>query len=216
MLKAFSKLQIAVKLPLIMIFFATLNAGLNFAVSDYLSQKQSVQEAEDKLFALKEEKAQALNLYLSSIEQDLAIMATNSYVRQALYDYMNAWYQIGLNQKTVLQKAYIDDNPNEIGQKEKLDSADDGSEYSAMHAKYHPWFRHFLQTKGYYDIFLIAPNGDIVYTVFKERDYATNVMNGEWKDSDIGVIFRDIKEHAKAGYQAFTDFKAYAPSNDVP
>lgn len=216
MLKAFSKLKIAVKLPLIMILLAALNAGSSFLVDSYISSQSAEKAAEEKLVALRETRSDTLKLYLASIEQDLGVMATNQYVRQALFDYMDGWYVIGLNQKAVLQKAYIENNPNEAGQKQKLDDANDGTEYSATHKKYHPWLRHFVETKGYYDLFLIAPNGDVVYTVFKEKDYATNVLNGEWKDSDLGKVFRMARDNPKEGYQAFTDFAAYAPSNNVP
>jgi methyl-accepting chemotaxis protein len=210
MLKAFSKLKIAVKLPLIMILLAALNAGSSFFVSDYIAQTSGQKEAENKLVALKDAKAEALTSYLDSIEQDLTVMAGSQYIRQALFDYREGWYAIGLNQKAALQKSYMTD------QSAKLEDAGDGTAYSAAHKKYHPWLRHFAETKGYDDIFLIAPNGDVVYTVFKEHDYATNVLSGEWKDTELGTVFRMAQENAKPGYQAYTDFKSYAPSNNAP
>lgn len=216
MLKAFSRLKIAVKLPLIMLSLAALNAMGGFAVNDYISKTQGIAEATNNLLVLKESKVQALNLYLQSIEQDLSILATSDQARSALQAYMDGWYKIGFNQRDTLQKAYIKDNPNETGQKHKLDFAPDGSEYSAAHKKHHPWFRSFLETKGYYDIFLFAPNGDLVYTVFKESDFATNLVNGQWKDSGLGKVFRMARDNPKADYQAFVDFEPYAPSADVP
>jgi methyl-accepting chemotaxis protein len=51
--------------------------------------------------------------------------------------------------------------------------------YDAAHAEFHPWFREFLLERGYYDVFLFNPDGDLIYTVFKEEDYATN-FKAEW------------------------------------
>ncbi|MCD8498140.1 MAG: methyl-accepting chemotaxis protein [Alphaproteobacteria bacterium] len=216
MLKAFSRLRIAVKLPLIMISLAALNAIAGFALSDYMARTHGLEEAEKKLAITRDAKTESLGLYLDSISQDLSTMATSDYVRDALAAYMDGWYLLGFNQKDRLQKLYITDNPNPLGEKHKLDAAGDGSEYSAAHTTYHPWFRHFLETKGYYDIFLFAPNGDLVYTVFKELDYATNLNTGEWKDTGLGRIFRMSRDNPEEGYQAFIDFEPYSPSADAP
>ena len=216
MLKAFSRLKISVKLPLIMLSLAALNAFGTFAISSYVSRTQGEAEASNELRALKEAKAGTLELYLHSIEQDLSVMATNDDVRVALKAYMDGWFSLGFGQKDKLQAAYITNNPNETGQKHKLDAAADGSAYSAAHKRYHPWLRHFLETKGYYDIFLFSPNGDLVYTVFKELDYATNLVSGPYKDSGLGKVFRMARDNPKADYQAFVDFEPYAPSADAP
>lgn len=119
------------------------------------------------------------------------------------------------NPEEILQRLYIEDNPNPTGSKEVLDYAKDGSVYSQVHKEYHHWFRHFLRQRDYYDIFLFAPNGDLVYTVFKELDYATNLNTGEWKDSDLGNAFRAARDNPTADYQAFFDFESYAPSHGV-
>ncbi len=61
-----------------------------------------------------------------------------------------------------LRALYIEDNPHPTGQKENLDFASDGSAYSGVHADYHPWLRTFLRDRGYYDIFLIDTDGNLV------------------------------------------------------
>ncbi|MDH5723483.1 MAG: methyl-accepting chemotaxis protein [Alphaproteobacteria bacterium] len=162
--------------------------------------------------ALQASRVNALAGYLGTIEQDLSSLSRNPYVRQALLDFMNGWNELGFqgDQTKILQGLYIDDNPNPAGSKDMLDYAKDGSLYSQMHAEYHPWFRHFLKQRDYYDIFLFSPNGDLVYTVFKELDYATNLNTGEWKDSDLGNAFRAARDNTKE--QHFFDFEAYAPS----
>jgi len=79
----------------------------------------------------------------------------------------------------VLQDLYITNNSYPTGEKHKLDFARDGSRYSQAHRHYHPWFRKLLEERGYYDIFLISTDGDVIYSVFKELDYATNLLHGE-------------------------------------
>jgi len=108
------------------------------------------------------------------------------------------------------------ENPHPTGQKENLDAADDDSTYSDVHALYHPWFRQFLRERGYYDIFLFDLDGNLIYTVFKELDYATNLNTGKWRDTDLGNAFRAARDNPVEGYQAFFDFRPYGPSHGAP
>src|SRR3990172_6976391 len=59
----------------------------------------------------------------------------------------------------------------------------------------------------------MMPDGDVIYTVFKELDFASNVLYGQWKDTDLGKVFRAARDNARPGFVAFSDFQAYAPSN---
>ncbi len=151
--------------------------------------------------------------YLGSIEQDLSSLSRNEYVRQALKDFDAGWKDLKENQTVKLQSLYIDNNPHPTGSKDELDYADDGSSYSRYHKQYHPWFRHFLRQRDYYDIFLFNTNGDLVYTVFKELDYATNLNSGQWKNSDLGNAFRAARDNPQIDNQSFFDFRPYAPSH---
>jgi methyl-accepting chemotaxis protein len=210
-----SNLKISQKLPLLIVGLAVLAAVVTGFITVNKAQNDLIHAAEEKLVALQASRANALSNYLGSIEQDLSSLSKNAYVREALLDFMNAWNELGFqgNQEKILKRLYITDNPNPTGSKEELDYAKDGSLYSKIHAEYHPWFRHFLRQRDYYDIFLFAPNGDLVYTVFKELDYATNLNTGEWKDSDLGNAFRAAVKSPKPDQQNFFDFKPYAPSH---
>ena len=85
-----------------------------------------------------------------------------------------------------LQYHYITQNPNPVGEKGKLIDAQDGSGYSQVHAKYQDKFQHIINKFGYYDLFLIDFNrGDIVYSVYKEADYATNLNTGPYRYSTV-------------------------------
>ena len=213
-----SKLKISQKLPLLITGLAVLSALVTGFIAINKAEYDLFKAEENKLIALQASRVSALGNYLGSIEQDLSSLSHNEYVRQALFDYMNGWNALKIqgDPGKILQRLYITDNPNPTGSKEELDYAKDGSIYSQFHAKYHPWFRHFLRQRDYYDIFLFAPNGDLVYTVFKELDYATNVNYGEWKDTDLGEAFRAARDNPEAERQNFFDFKPYAPSHDAP
>ena len=108
--------------------------------------------------------------------------------------------------------AYVDGSPHPAGEREFLDAADDGSKYTAMHKRLHPTLRQYLYSRGYYDIFMINPDGDIVYSVYKEADFQTNLIDGEYAESGLGDAFRGAMEIGEGNY-SFSDFSPYAPSN---
>jgi methyl-accepting chemotaxis protein len=116
-----------------------------------------------------------------------------------------------------LQYHYIKANAHPLGSKDKLDRARDASRYSELHARYHPVIRNFLDRFGYYDIFLIHPEtGDIVYSVFKELDFATSLKDGPYARTNFADAFRRANGAVSADTVVFTDLKAYFPSYEAP
>ena len=212
----FRDLKIWIKYPLFIVALAMF-AALATGIIAYTHSAREMQAAAGlKMLALLESRRAALESYFTTISEELHFQAESPLVIDALREFRRAWDQLGGAQTERLQGLYITDNPHPTGQKEKLDSALDGSDYSIAHMKYHPVFRGFLQVRGYYDIFLFDPDGNLVYTVFKELDYATNMMSGPWKDTDLGKIFRAAQAATKKGSLAFSDFQPYAPSNGAP
>ena len=169
-----------------------------------------------RLQSILEGREAELEAYLGSIRQDLNIVAGNPTTKQALRDFTSAWRQLDDDPTTLLQRLYIDENPYPTGQKELLDAADDQSIYSKMHARYHQWFRELMRERGYYDVFLFDSEGNLVYTVFKERDYATNLLRDRWHETDLGNAFRAARASPGDNSHSFFDFQPYGPSHDAP
>ncbi len=112
-----------------------------------------------------------------------------------------------------LQYQYIAANPHPLGSKNNLDRANDGSRYSELHGALHPYLRTALRQFGLYDIFLIEPrNGTIVYTVFKELDFATSLVSGPFAKTRLGDAFRASWALDKPGMVALSEFGEYLPS----
>ncbi len=57
--------------------------------------------------------------------------------------------------------------------------------------------------------------GNTIYTVVKELDFATNVVNGPFADSGLGEVFRAARD-GEPGTVYMVDFRPYAPSNGAP
>ena len=75
------------------------------------------------------------------------------------------------------------------------------------------YFQTFINTYGYYDLFLINAQGDVFYSVTKEADYQTNLVSGIYKNSGLGQLFNQVRY---SNNFAMADFSRYAPSNNEP
>ncbi len=86
-----------------------------------------------------------------------------------------------------------------------------GESWQKAKAQYGEWLTEYNNIYGYYDLFLIAEDGDIVFTVAEESDLGENVITGGLKSEGIGEAF-------EAGMRepTFIDFSPYSPSNGDP
>jgi methyl-accepting chemotaxis protein len=214
-------LRIAAKLPIVIVVLAILSIVITAFIA-ILQGETAIEEGQfTKLEAVQEGRIAEMKRYLDSIHQDLDLLSKNDMVIDGLEEFEGALEAMGgaMGDEKIykeIQKAYIDDNPNAAGEKHKLDVAPGDNAYNKAHARYHPYFRDFLEQRGYYDIFMVDNEGYILYSVFKEADFSTNLLKGEWKDSDIGNIYRQVLDNFKPGFFAITDFAPYAPSAGAP
>jgi methyl-accepting chemotaxis protein len=112
-----------------------------------------------------------------------------------------------------MQQRYISENPHPVGQKFQLDRSVFGSGYDEMHGEYHPAFRDLSKRFGYYDLFLVdAKTGYIVYSVEKEIDYATSLIDGPYRNSNIAQVFNKLRDAKNANLAFMVDYESYIPS----
>ncbi|MBL7898081.1 MAG: SpoIIE family protein phosphatase [Crocinitomicaceae bacterium] len=121
-----------------------------------------------------------------------------------------------LNEK-ILQDLYIASNENEVGNKHYLHHASDSSTYSKAHKIYHPLIRSYLEKFEYYDIFLVDDEtGHIVYSVFKEVDFGTSLIDGPYANTNLAEAFKLSRDADHKDFVKLVDFKSYHPSYNAP
>jgi PAS domain S-box-containing protein len=118
----------------------------------------------------------------------------------------------------LMQSIYIAGNPHPTGFKHLLDNPGDGSSYSQAHELYHPVIRDFLERFGYYDIFLVDVDtgGHISYSVFKEVDYGTSLLEGPYSETNFAEAYRAARDADDPNFVELVDFDPYAPSYNAP
>ncbi len=214
-----SKLSLRHKLPALVVG-ASLIAAVAVGAASIIPSTGTVSDmSRERLQSVAEQRASEFRHYLEAVESDLASLSASPTTISAAQQFSNAFNALDGSGDAVdiLKAAYIRNNPNAQGEKHLLDQANTGTGYDDTHGRYHPYFRNHLEQHGYYDVFLFNADGDLVYSVFKEEDFATNFRSGggQWAASGLGDAFRAAITGGRQQI-SFVDFEAYGPSNGAP
>jgi methyl-accepting chemotaxis protein len=138
----------------------------------------------------------------------------------------------------LLQSIYTVKNPAPIGSKFLNNSTSDilsneqldrplreaffRSNFAVANNRYQPYFKALADRFGYEDVYLIDAEGNVVYSLNKELDFATNVRLGPGRNSALGDAFfaawyADSTSGADLDARVMlTDFAPYDIAYDAP
>ncbi|MCW8327468.1 methyl-accepting chemotaxis protein [Photobacterium sp. SDRW27] len=137
----------------------------------------------NKLYAAKESKRAQIEGYFQMLEHDITILAENDTVSEALSGFDAAYRIEGM----------------QVG----------GEDWQAVNSQYGAWLTRYKEHYGFYDLFLVNVDGEVVYSVAQESDLGQNIKTGTLRDSGIGHLFSKAQSAV-----AIEDFAPYAPSNN--
>lgn len=180
------------------------------------ARRDLLRDAEQELELRTALRISSIESYLETAGSEVVLWSDHGPLREALDQFSAAWRELGPGAPQLLQRLYITENPYPDGERYRYLRAPDGSTYNELHALIHPRAQRFLSVLGYYDAFLIDPEGNVLYSYFKEEELATNLLDGPWRDTELGVVFRAAREMREPGAVAFSDFERYPPSQDAP
>ncbi|HLV84598.1 MAG TPA: methyl-accepting chemotaxis protein [Devosia sp.] len=213
------QLKIAQKLPLVLVGSA-LVVGAGVGIASYLIGLNTVQQQRSQSVAASLTTAVSLvSDYYISAEVDLRLFVQRSDTAAAMKNLTRSLDELrmGLAERAAaqLRSAYITDNPDPEN-RAALDSANGkGASYDAPHKRYHPGFRTLMQERDYSDVLLISAAGDVVYSVAKNDDFATNVVtDAAMAATGLGQAFA-IAKGLDDGQAAFVDYSTYAPTGSA-
>jgi len=204
------KLPVIIAIPAIVLLLTAGSVVTFRAVTEFGNERKSAYET------LLRERSNALETWLDEIAAEVSALALNGSVALGIKDFGRGWMPVkGEEPGDYLRRLYLDENPHPVGEKDELLSAGDISVWSLRHKQYHEGFRAYQRARGLYDMFLFDPNGNMIYSVFKEDDFATNFVDGPYKDTGLGEAFRAAVD-LEAGQVYMTQLSPYAPSQDAP
>lgn len=189
---------------------------------DMAGQETTILAAEDMggsfggyaLFAgqgrLDEHRSTVRDYYLTEFSDQFA--ALNSGSRPSVDDWVDAMSDNAIT----LQRHFIVDNSHPSDQRERLDEAPVSSSFNNYHKRYHPQFRRFQDRFGLDDILILRPDdGAVMYSVKKQPDVGTSLVEGPFKESHLAVAYQQAIA-SEPGQVVFGDFAPYAANLGLP
>ena len=200
---------------LILVFLAISLLPLIIVGTFTYTQAHDTLQAEiiNKLIAVRDIKARQISNYFKERLADIRVLSNNPTVITAINAFEEAFHTQGIHINTVeIMNRY---RSLYMGQPDRLD-AGDGSAYSAVHAQYHPLFKEYRDAYHYYDIFLVEVHtGTILYSVNKEADFSTSLINGPYVNTNIGHAFQEMLKASHHDATLLEDFAYYEPSKEA-
>jgi len=216
------QLKIAQKLPMALVGSALL-VSVGVGIASYLIGSTAVDQlSRRQIDTVATQSSSELEAYFNSIAEDLVITATTESTQTVLRDFNITWGQFLMakppqDPKEALQTAYITENPDPT-QRELLDVSTNTkrTNYDFAHSKVHPAFRRQQSARGYADLMLIDPDGNLIYSVKKRDDFASNLAAGAGAATGLGQAYQAAAAMTEAGQVAFVDFTSYEAAAGAP
>ena len=169
-------------------------------------------QLEERLSAAKEEEARAdlEKFYTRRVLPEIRELVADGEPTFAAYGPQTA-------PQIYLQDYFIARNPNARLERSELSDTGGDTAYERLHARFHPELRFIVDEFEYYDMFLIDhQTGEIVYTVRKEADFASNIYTGPYRGSQLGSVVDRVKQDPNQGAVYMSDYEFYIPSGGTP
>ena len=163
-------------------------ALLPLTLFGYLSLRQteaaSSGEIQSRLARTADRKLMQIKSYLKERTQDTELLARSSLSAMAIADLSHAYAHYGANSAKYRMAAKPFDKS-----------------FAAYIGNY--------EDTLFYDVFLITPQGEIIYTNKHESDFATNLISGPHRDTQLAKTFIESRMTLESN---LSNFEYYAPS----
>ncbi len=185
-----NKIRMSPKLIGLFLLVGILPLAIIGTLSFFVASNALQQQAFNQLISLRDVKKSQIESWFGERYGDINVLSTFPTVKQAMKELESA---LNISQS----KGYSG-----------LDILKDPG-YMLTHNRFHALLSNYEKEYGYYDLFLISKNGNIVYTAEKEADFGQGLASKSWH-------LKKVWQGAKNGEETLGDFEKYKPSNDAP
>ena len=205
-------MKIQARLLLLMLSKTTLAMVIALLVTSSLTRDALETAAKENLAAVLEARYSALSRWLDTLQAQITIAAAEPTTISLLDELTAEFHQLGDNAQVLLQQNYLATGRDY----QNLQIPTPLAAYDKIHRIAMRFFTHPYDAYGWYDMFLIDAQGNVVFSLKKESDFATNLRTGPWKDSGLARAVTPLLHDAIPGQLGFADYAPYAPSNMQP
>ncbi len=179
-----------------------------FFVTSHLTQNALESVAKEKLAAVLEGRHNALNRWTNTLQAQMTLFAAVPTTIRVLDELSLEFQHLGDNAQTLLQQNYLVSRHHQNTQTQKSVEA-----YDKIHSIVQPFFMIRQNTYNWDDMFLIDTQGNVVFSLAKESDFATNLRTGPWRETGLARAVVPLLKDAIPNQLSFADYSQYPPSN---
>lgn len=179
-------MKLAYKLPLLIVSTALVLTAVLIAVSTSNFRRGVLEKSEVFMQSLVQDRELALQSYFEGIEAAILTIASVPSTADAMKDLTATWSTRAYEGQAEVQNLSL--------------FASAASPYEIHFERNHPAFKRVMERMGFYDIFLISPAGDVVFSVTKESDYASNMITGQYRGTGLAKAFRMAEDGEATGF----------------
>ena len=166
----------------------------------YQLASNALAERREQLYTLMiEDKAEQIQNWLQGIDVDVEILAESVAVHDSLAEFSTAFSYMTAAEKAQLGKL-----------REKK-----GGEWGETYKHFHPEFEARVNLGGYGNIYLVTPNGDIVYSAMPGVELGKNMGDSDLADTEISKAFK-ASQSAALGEHYYSHIRPYKYHDDKP
>ncbi|MBI1171167.1 HAMP domain-containing protein [bacterium] len=212
---SFGSIPLRIRLPLAIVLSGLLMCGLVGSIGYFQLDTLARLDVDDSVTALLATRRAAVESFYADVERNVQDMSGRPQTLAGFRRLEMGWKSEGLDPQSALTADYITNNPHPQGKRMELDQVDPPNTYNTQHAQFQPSFRKWTQLHGYYDFFLIDLDGNVIFTVDKETDFASNLLTGPEAAGPLAAAFKAAKDDTSTTVH-FSDFAKYGPSAGAP
>ncbi len=209
-----NSVRVAIKLPVVMVTLSLLALVVTTVLSYMHARNSLAEEAEVRLLAIAQARSTALETLVTGVEREMDLQTRNPLLHDAFLGFRNSLSLMPNDPGAHLIEWYRARNPHGPEAYSKLDVAGDGTAYSRAHGTFHPYFRALTERSVYQDLYLIDPNGVVIYSVQKDHRFAQTLpMNRD--APGLSNAFAQVMASRGSGELSFVDFGNESSSREV-
>jgi signal transduction histidine kinase/CheY-like chemotaxis protein len=127
----------------------------------YRLSKETLERREGRnLAAILDSKINQIEAYVRERERDVATLARNPSIAEALRELDVAFQKDGM----------------------------DSREYASIDSRYRSFLQYYQEALGYSDLFLVSQSGDVVFSVMRGEDLGSNYYTGPYRNSQLAKV----------------------------
>ena len=219
MMFSLSRFRISVKLSIFAVVLAAVIVVILGFSAFFLIESSSREAAQERVFALKEVQLSVLERQVSDMRGDVLAATEHNSVRMAFNTLSRGFNDIirlgEVDVETRMKETYIANNPHPAGERHLMDAVAKSSErYDRFHKTHHPSLRFMASKGGYDDLLLIDPAGNVIYSVYKNDDFAVNLTEGEWAQTPLAELYRAVMADPAQQRLVYADYAPYPVAVD--